>query len=87
VNQIAINLRFGQITISKLSGEIEFKTSLQSHGQSGDMDRGGLTQNKLSKLDDFSRPGGEKSVSQYSYFSRPALSQTKSTLESNIRSF
>ena len=51
------------------------------------MDRGGLTQNKLSKLDDVSRPGGEKSVSQYSYFSRPALSQTKSTLESNIRSF
>jgi hypothetical protein len=87
VNQIAINLRFGQITISKLSGEIEFKTSLQSHGQSGDMDRAGLTQNKLSKLDDVSRPGGEKSVSQYSYFSRPALSQTKSTLESNIRSF
>jgi len=39
VNQIAINLRFGNITISKLSGEIEFKTSLQSHGQSGDMDR------------------------------------------------
>jgi hypothetical protein len=38
-------------------------------------------------LENASRAGGEKSVSQYSYFSKPALSQTKSTLESNLRSF
>lgn len=62
VNQIQINLRFGAITISKLSGEIEFRTSTQSQNH-GDMERAGLTQNKLSKLDDVSRPGGEKSIS------------------------
>jgi hypothetical protein len=45
-----------------LSGEIEFKTAAASQNY-GDMDRAGLTQNKLSKLDDASRPGGEKSVS------------------------
>ena len=62
MNQIQINLRFGTITISKLSGEIEFKTSVHSQNY-GDMERAGLTHNKLSKLDDVSRPGGEKSVS------------------------
>jgi len=49
----------------------------------------GLTQAKLAALggNPSTNLNGEKSVSQLSYFSRPALSQTKSTLESNLRSF
>lgn len=84
ITQMQINLRFGQLTIQKLSGEIEFKTVLSNQEL---VERGGLTSSKLATLENASRAGGEKSVSQYSYFSKPALSQTKSTLESNLRSF
>lgn len=84
ITQLQINLRFGQLTIQKLSGEIEFKTVLSNQEL---VERGGLTSSKLASLENASRAGGEKSVSQYSYFSKPALSQTKSTVESNLRSF
>ncbi len=84
ITQMQINLRFGQLTIQKLSGEIEFKTILSNQEI---VERGGLTSSKLASLENASRAGGEKSVSQYSYFSKPALSQTKSTVESNLRSF
>jgi|LauGreDrversion4_2_1035121.scaffolds.fasta_scaffold33780_3 hypothetical protein len=84
ISQVQIGLRFGQLTIQRLTGEIEFKTILSNQELA---ERGGLTQSKLASLENASRGGGEKSVSQYSYFSKPALSQTKSTLESNIRSF
>ena len=84
ITQLQINLRFGQLTIQRLSGEIEFKTVLSNQEL---VERGGLTSSKLATLENASRAGGEKSVSQYSYFSKPALSQTKSTVESNLRSF
>ena len=84
ITQLQINLRFGQLTIQRLSGEIEFKTVLSNQEL---VERGGLTSSKLASLENASRAGGEKSVSQYSYFSKPALSQTKSTVESNLRSF
>jgi len=54
VSNISINVRFGTITISKTSGEIEFKM-IRSEG--------GLTSNKLATLENASRAGGEKSVS------------------------
>lgn len=60
ITQIQINLRFGQLTIQKLSGEIEFKTILSNQEI---VERGGLTSSKLASLENASRAGGEKSVS------------------------
>ena len=52
-----ISLRFGTLTFSRLSGEIEFKTTQSNnHG-------GVLTSGKLATLDNASNAGGEKSVS------------------------
>jgi hypothetical protein len=88
-NQMVLNLRFGVIHINRLSGEITFKTLSQGNADTFGGGGSGLTQAKLAALggNPSSNINGEKSVSQLSYFSRPALSQTKSTLESNLRSF
>jgi hypothetical protein len=60
ISQLQINLRFGQLTVQRLSGEIEFKTIVSNQELA---ERGGLTQSKLAALENLSRPGGEKSVS------------------------
>ena len=81
-SHIVLNLRFGTLTVTKINGEITFKSATsQSEVPLG------LTQARLASLGGHhSNLLGEKSVSQLSYFSRPGLSQTKSTLESNLRS-
>lgn len=57
ISQLLINLRFGTITLNRLSGEIEFKTTpVTTQG-------GVLTTGKLATLDNASNAGGEKSVS------------------------
>jgi transcriptional regulator with XRE-family HTH domain len=59
ISQFQINLRFGQISIQKISGEIEFKTIVSNQELA---ERAGLTQSKLASLENASRAGGEKSV-------------------------
>jgi hypothetical protein len=78
-------MRYGTLNINKVSGEIDFRTSTQL----GDAPVGSLTAAKLNSLGGNSQTNihGEKSLSQFSYYSKPALSQNKSTLESNLRSF
>ena len=79
---VVLNMRFGTLSVTKASGEISFKSATSQ----SDVPLG-LTQARLASLGGhYSNLLGEKSVSQLSYFSRPALSQTKSTLESNLRS-
>ena len=57
ISQLLISLRFGTLTFSRLSGEIEFKTTpINNNG-------GILTSGKLATLDNASNAGGEKSVS------------------------
>jgi len=81
-SHVVLNMRFGTLSVAKINGEISFKSATsQSEVPLG------LTQARLASLGgNYSNILGEKSVSQLSYFSRPALSQTKSTLESNLRS-